>query len=93
MRESLPLEFNFFLILAVAYMYLVALLAFLMFLHPGNTLFPWMLINAKGATAVISICLVLLHGVYIVYIMNGIVDGSIALGVFMLSRKMRKGAA
>ena len=87
MRETSVQGFSFFLVLAVAYMYLVALLAYMMFLHPDNTFFPWMLTNAKAATAILSICLIVLHGAYLIYFINGIVDGAIALGVLMLSRK------
>jgi hypothetical protein len=90
MQEAPLQDLGFFLILAVGYMYLVALLAYLMFLHPENRYFPWILIHGKTASSVLSFWLFILHGAYLIYLTNGIVDGAIAAGVLMLSRKARK---
>lgn len=89
MQEA-PLQgFGFYLVLAVGYMYLVALLAFLMFLHPENGYFPLILMHGKTASSVLSFCLFLFHGAYFIYLTNGIVDGVIAAGVMVLSRTVR----
>lgn len=81
---------SFFLILAVAYMYLVSMLAFMMYRNPENSSLPVLLINAKSASSVVSVLLIIVHGACLIYIVNAITDGSIALGVFLLSRKIRE---
>lgn len=81
---------SFFLILAVAYMYLVSLLAFMMYRKPGNPSFPLLLINGKAVSAVVSILFLVLHGPCLIYVVNAITDGSIALGVALLNRKIRE---
>ncbi len=82
---------NFFLILAVAYMYLVTMLAFMMYRNPRNSSFPLLLIHGKSASSIISIILFIVQGHFLIYVVNAITDGSIALGVFLLNRKMREG--
>lgn len=51
LAQSSLTGFRFFLILATGYMYLVSLLAFLMFRHPENRYFPILLMNAKSASS------------------------------------------
>lgn len=75
--------------LAVGYMYLVTLLAYLMYKHPENPYFPLLLINGKSASAFISLLLFVLHQPYLMFITNCIVDGIIATGVWILYRKMK----
>ena len=58
--------FNFYLILAVAYMYLVTVLAVMMYRFPGNKYFPILLINAKLASSIISFALFVSHSRYLV---------------------------
>jgi hypothetical protein len=77
---------SFFLILAAAYMYLVAMLAFMMYRHTESSSFPFLLINAKLASSVVSVLFVIVHGSCLIYVVNAITDGSIALGVFVLHR-------
>ena len=79
MAGSPPGGGEFFRILAVGYMYLVAALAFLMYRHPSNRFFPLLLISGKTTTAVVSLCLFLAGGHYLIYIVNAVVDGAIAL--------------
>jgi FtsH-binding integral membrane protein len=81
---------SFFLILAVAYMYLVCMLAFMMYKHPENSAFPLLLISGKSASSIASILFIVVYGHCLIYIVNAITDGSIALGVFLLSRKIRE---
>ena len=87
--ESPTQGMGFYLILAVGYMYLVTLLACLMARHPGNPYFPILLINGKSASSVLSFGLFFLHGPFLIYLTNGIIDGLIALCVFILFRKTR----
>jgi len=93
MTESPLHGTGFYQILAVGYMYIVSLLAYLMYRHPENRDFPWLLINAKGASVVISLYIYIAAGPYLIYIANAAVDGSIAAGLIALTRRMRRGPA
>lgn len=68
---------NFFLILATGYMYLVSLLAFLMYRQPTNPDFPLVLTHAKLASSVLSLGFFICHQPYLIYLTNCLVDGSI----------------
>jgi hypothetical protein len=80
---------GFFLVLAVGYMVLVTLLACLAARHPANPHFPMLLIAGKASSSVLSFAMFALQGPYLIYLANGIVDGTIALCVFVLFRKTR----
>ncbi len=90
-RVPLP-GYPFFLILASAYMALVALLAWEMFRHPENQTFPRLLIQGKLASSLISIGFFVVHKPFLIYLVNFVVDGLIALGVWLVSRGRRQGA-
>ncbi|KUG02786.1 hypothetical protein ASZ90_019862 [hydrocarbon metagenome] len=81
---------NFFLILAVGYMYLVTLLAFFMYRYPEDRRFPLLLVNAKLASSILSFYLFFLHQPYLIYITNGIIDGSIGVLVLLIYLNMKK---
>jgi hypothetical protein len=81
---------NLYLILAVGYMYLVTLLAYLMFKHPENRYFPLLLAHAKLASSILSLALFLLHAHYLIYLANFVVDGAIGIVVLAMYMKMRK---
>jgi hypothetical protein len=81
---------NFYLILAIGYMYLVSLLAYMMFKHPDNPYFPLLLTNAKVASSGLSFCFFILHQPYPIYVINGVVDGSIGLLVLYFYLKIKK---
>jgi hypothetical protein len=70
---------DFYLVLAVAYMYMVTLLAYKMYRQPQNRQYLVLLINAKSASSFLSVLLFILQQPYLIYITNAIVDGSIAL--------------
>jgi hypothetical protein len=78
-----------YLVLAVGYMVLVTLLACLMARHPENPYFPALLITGKASSSLLSFAMFLLLGPYLIYLANGIVDGTIALSVYVLFRKTR----
>ena len=84
---------GFYLVLAVGYMYLVAVLAYLMYRHPLNRFFPLLLINGKLFTALLSVCLFVAHGQHLIYIANAVVDGLIAVVLILMYLKLRKAAA
>ncbi len=83
----------FFLALAVAYMAVVTTLAWSMARHPRDAAAPRLLMQAKAASALVSLGLFLLRQPQLVLVVNGIVDGGIALLVLLLRRAMRAEAA
>jgi hypothetical protein len=88
MPEAPLTGFNFYLILAVGYMYLVTLLAFFMYRHPENKYFPQLLANAKIASSLLSLGLFVFHAHYLIYLANFIIDGFIGALVIILYVKM-----
>jgi hypothetical protein len=86
--ESPVTGFNFYLILASGYMYLVTLLAFLMYRHPENKYFPQLLAHAKIASSVLSLAFFLMNGHYLVYLANFLIDGFIGALVLILYVRM-----
>jgi hypothetical protein len=84
---------GFYLILAVGYMYLVAVLAYLMYRHPLNRFFPLLLIHGKLFTAILSLCLFVAHGHHLIYIANAVVDGLIAIVLIPVYIHRRKASA
>jgi len=81
---------SFFLILATAYMYIVSLLAFFMFKYPDHQLPPLLLTNAKLASSLLSFGMFFAHQPYLIYLVNGLVDGAIGVFVLFLYLRMRK---
>ena len=65
-------------------MYLVTLLAWKIARNPGERIYPWLLVHAKAASAVICLGLFALQEQYLLYLANFIVDGAIALFVWRL---------
>ena len=68
-------------------MYLVALLAWLMFRHPESPIYPLLLANGKIATSLISLGFFLVHAHLLIYLANFVVDGAIGAGVLIMRRK------
>jgi len=74
--QVMPVEnHGFYLILAAGYMYLVALLAFLMYRHPLDENFPLVLLNAKLATSLLSLAMFLFQEQFLIYVVNFAIDG------------------
>lgn len=85
--EALPaadLDSGLFRALAGAYMYLVTLFAWRMFRRPAEPAWPTFLAHAKLASALISFLLFAAHRSYLVYLLNGIVDGVLGALAFAL---------
>ncbi|HQT92489.1 MAG TPA: hypothetical protein PL001_10740 [Candidatus Kryptobacter bacterium] len=96
MAQSPPAGFNFYLILAGGYMYVVAVLAFMMYRFPKNIYFPLLLAHAKLASSVLSLGMFLFQSGYLIYITNLIVDwliGSLATAFYMKMRRTRNWAS
>jgi hypothetical protein len=89
-REAPLTGFQFYLVLASGYMYLVALLAWLMSRHPENDTYSRLLIHGKLATALLSLGFFLFHQPFLIYLANFLVDGLIGLGVWALLRRKQK---
>jgi hypothetical protein len=81
---------NFYLILAVAYMYLVTLIAWLIYMYPDNRVLPQLLINGKTASSILSFYMILHDSPYLIYITNGVIDGMIAVVMFIFYVKLKK---
>jgi hypothetical protein len=90
MIPSPVIDVNLYVVLAVAYMYLVALLAFWMYKHPENSDFPLLLANGKFASSLISFYAFFVHQPYLIFVVNGIVDGLIGLAAMIFYRKIKK---
>jgi hypothetical protein len=88
--EAQPAGRPFFLVLASGYMYLVSLLAWLMFKHPENPTFPTLLFQGKLATSLLSLGFFLVHRPFLIYLANFCVDGLIAAGVWWLGKLQKE---
>ncbi len=82
--------FNFYLILAAGYMYIVTVLAYMMYRHPGTGIFPLLLAHAKLASSLISLSFFLFHSAYLIYLTNFIVDGFIGGLALFFYLKIRR---
>ena len=91
MEEVVSGGHNFYVILAVAYMYLVTMLASLMYINPDKLVYPLLLINGKIASSTVSILFFFLDRHLLIYLTNGIVDGLIGVLVIAMYRNIRKG--
>jgi hypothetical protein len=81
---------SFFPILALGYMYLVTLLAGLMFKKPGNPLFPLLLAQGKFASSILSLVFFFGRSPYLICLANAVIDGGIgalALWLFFLQKR------
>lgn len=80
---------GFYLTLASTYMYLVTLLAYLMYRYPEQNIYPFLLAQGKLASSIISIYLFLRRQPYLIYFANFVIDGFIGIAALYLM-KMKK---
>lgn len=90
MREAPLTGYQFFLILAAAYMYTVTLLAWLMFRFHENKTYPQLLVHAKVISSLLSFLFFIFHQPFLVYLTNGVVDGAIAVLVIVMYLRIHK---
>ena len=90
MAESPLPGASLYLALAAAYMYAVTALALGMYFHPEERVYAVLLIQAKSASAVLSLVLCFISGAQLILVLNAVVDGSIALGVSHLEFRGRR---
>ena len=84
---------EFYLALAGGYMYLVTVIAYMMYRHPSERHLPLLLINGKLSTAFLSVILFAVQGRYLIYAVNAVVDSGIALAVIPFYLKLRRAHA
>lgn len=84
---------SFYPILAIGYMYLVTLLAGLMFKKPGNPLFPMLLAQGKLASFILSLVFFFGRAPYLICLANAVVDGGIGVLVLWLFFLQKRHAA
>ena len=90
MAQAPETGLNFYLILAVGYMYLVTLIAFFMYRFPENRFFPLILGNGKIASSVLSLGFFMFLNKYLIYLINFVVDGLIGILAFILYFKLKQ---
>lgn len=90
MAQSPVIGHNFYLILAAGYMYLVTVLAFLMFRNPEVRQYPMLLAHAKLTSSFLSLMLFLFHAHYLIYLANFIIDGFIGLAALYFYFKLQR---
>lgn len=84
-------ESGLFRVLAAAYMYVVAVLAWMMFWRPAEAVWPAMLAHAKLASATLSVVLCVIQEPSLLLAANGIVDGAIGiLALWFRHQAMRR---
>ncbi len=83
---------SFYPILAVAYMYLVTLLAVLMFRRPANPLLPLLLAQGKFASSIFSLFFFFGRAPYLVCLANAAVDAGIGALVLWMAFLQKKHA-
>lgn len=84
-------SYTLYLALAIGYMYVVTLLAWQMGRHPEMRVYPWLLVQAKAASAIVCLALFALQDQYLIYLANLVVDGAIALAVWWLCVRTASG--
>ncbi len=77
---------GFFVGLAVAYMYVVTVLAWEMFREPLDPRPPRLLLHAKGASSILSFGLFSLATPHLAFLANGVVDGALWVVILLLVR-------
>jgi len=83
---------GFYLALAAGYMAVVTILGWRIFRAPANPAYPLLLAQAKGASALFSLGLFAFHAPQFVFLANGLVDGSLAIGALLIYRSVRRRA-
>lgn len=81
------IQFGLFRVLAAAYMYLVAWLAWMTFNRPAEDVWPGLLAQAKLASAVFSLVLIAYAGWNLVLVTNAVVDGLLGALALWLRRQ------
>ena len=84
-----PADRSFFGVLAVAYMYVVTVLAWRMYRSPREKIFPLLLGQAKVVSSLLSFLMFAIQAPWLIYLVNGIVDGGLGIIVLTMYIRMR----
>jgi hypothetical protein len=84
-----PADRSFFGVLAAAYMFVVTVLAWRMYKAPREKIYPLLLGQAKVASSLLSFLMFAVHAPWLIYLVNGIVDGAIGIVVLALYFRAR----
>jgi multidrug transporter EmrE-like cation transporter len=87
-----PVDPSFFVVLAVAYMFVVTLLAWRMYRSPLETAYPLLLAQAKLASSILSFAMFAAAAPWLIFLVNGIVDGGLGLLVLAMYFRVRTGS-
>jgi hypothetical protein len=80
---------DLYLVLAGSYMYVVTLLAWGIYRAPENPVYPVLLVNAKLASAALSLIFFFTTDRALIYLVNGLVDGSLGAAVLLMFLRWR----
>ena len=83
--QSATAAFTLYLALAAAYMYAVTVVAWQMARRPDVRAYPWILVQAKAASALVCLVLFAVQEQYLIYLANFAVDGAIAVFVWWIA--------
>jgi hypothetical protein len=86
-----PAERSFFGVLAAAYMYVVTVLAWLMYRFPREKAYPMLLANAKFASSALSFLLFAVHVPWLIYLVNGILDAGLGFVALLMAARAKAG--
>ncbi len=81
---------DFFLILTGGYMYMVTLIAYMMYRHPTSAIYPLLLTHGKWASSFLSLCFFIFHRPYLIYLANFFVDGLIGVIALIFYSRLKK---
>ncbi len=81
---------SLWLVLAVAYMYVVTVLAWGIWRHPAEPLYPRLLAHAKLCSAALSAAAFALTIPHLIFLANALVDGALGLLALALWRSCRR---
>jgi len=83
----------FFVVLAAAYMFVVTVLAWNAGAHPESRVFPRLLVMAKAASSLLSFGYFAFGAGHLILLVNGVVDGALALLVLCVFLRSGTGRA
>lgn len=84
---------GYFTVMAASYMGVVTILAWRMLRHPSDPVNPLLLSQAKAASALFSLVMHAFHAPHFILLVNGILDGLIAIATYSIYRYVRSGIA
>lgn len=82
--------FSFYTVLTGAYMYLVTVLACLMYRNPEEPVYPFLLAHGKFMSSLLSLAAFIFSARYLIYLANFFVDGIIGVIAYYLYSKVKR---